>query len=284
MIAAAKSAPVDTGRHRRVHDGRDARRHDRADQRRARAEPDRELRRVALLAHVADFDRADPGGVGQRSATHPREAEADADVHVGQAGTQRAEQQDRRVVQPVGDLRPGGHDADQDEQRNGQQRPAVDPLHDQPHGQVRASSPRPAGRGCDGPMMANAIGTRSRNSTRIAISSSSRLMRRPRGRATNPGTSTSTIAEDGTERDQREADDRHGVDEQQRNSASAVTWPMSSVDEQVQVAYTIADARHQNDDVASSLTAASARPAGSSRRRGWRCGGRRRRGSRPSRT
>ena len=41
---------------------------------------------IPLLPHVADLDRADPGRVGQRGAAHPREAEADGDVHVGEAG------------------------------------------------------------------------------------------------------------------------------------------------------------------------------------------------------
>ena len=128
------------GRDRRdrcVDHRRDAGRHDRADQRRARAQADGELGRVALLPHVADLDRADAGRIGQRRAAHPREAEADRDVHVGEAGAQRAEQEEGGVVQAVGDLRSGRHDPDHDEQRDGEQRPAVDALHHQAHAEVQ---------------------------------------------------------------------------------------------------------------------------------------------------
>ena len=55
--------------------------------------------------------------------------------------------------------------------------------------------------------MANAIGTRSRNSTRIAMSSSGRLMRPPRWSARARRDVTQHDAEDGAERDESEADD-----------------------------------------------------------------------------
>ena len=114
------------------HDGRDARRHDRADQRRTGAEADGELGGIALPSHVVDLDRPDAGRVGQCRAAHPREAQADADVHVGQAGAKWAEEQHGSVIESIGDLGPGRDDPDEDEQRDRQQRPAVDAGHREP--------------------------------------------------------------------------------------------------------------------------------------------------------
>ena len=64
---------------------------------------------------MVDFDRPDAGRVGQCGTAHPGEAQADADVHVGQAGTKWAEQQDGGVIESIRDLGPCRDDPDQDE-------------------------------------------------------------------------------------------------------------------------------------------------------------------------
>jgi hypothetical protein len=77
---------------------------------------------------VRDLDLAQPRHVGERRAAHPREAHRSADVDVREVAPDPAQHRQAEVVEPVGDAQPVGHDADQDEQRDGEQRKAVEAV------------------------------------------------------------------------------------------------------------------------------------------------------------
>ena len=208
-----------TGGHRgdgREDDRRDARRHDRADERGAGAQADRELRRVALLAHVVDLDRPDAGRVGERGAAHPREPEADADVDVREARAERAQQHEHGVVQARGDLGARGHDPDQDEQRDGQQRPAVDAADHEPDGepereplgdQVREAGAQDGERHRDAQEEQEDDRDEEEDEAHATHFLPDRISRR----------SCTTMIDDGAQGGRREAEGDDGVDDRQRD-------------------------------------------------------------------
>ena len=117
-----------------VDDERQRWRDDRPQRRRGRGDADRELLRVAVVAHRLDLDRAEPRGVRDRRAGQPREDDAADDVHMAQAAFHPADEPEREVIDAVGDAGRVHQVAGEDEERHGQQREAVDaadhPVHD----------------------------------------------------------------------------------------------------------------------------------------------------------
>ena len=122
---------------------RQRRRDDRPERRRRRRDADREFRRVAVVLHRLDLDRAEAAGVGDRRARHPGEDHAAEHVDVAEAALEPADQRQREVVDAVGDAGRVHQVAGEDEERHGEQREAVDaadhPVHD---GQRRHACPR----------------------------------------------------------------------------------------------------------------------------------------------
>ena len=72
-MPARNSWPIDDVGHHAVDDERQRRRDDRPERRRRRGHADRELLRVAVVAHRLDLDRAETRGVGDRRARHAGE-------------------------------------------------------------------------------------------------------------------------------------------------------------------------------------------------------------------
>ena len=118
------------GCRRREEDRGDARRHHRAHQRAGRREPRREPVRVAGLEHLRDLHLARRRGVRERGTADPREPDRGAEVDVGEVAGEPRKQRPREVVEPRRDAEMVGDRADEDEQRDGEQREAVDAVHD----------------------------------------------------------------------------------------------------------------------------------------------------------
>ena len=110
-------------------DRRDARRHHGAHQRARGCQAGREPVRVASLEHLRDLDLARGRGIREGGAADPREADRGAQVDVREAGEPR-QQGTREVVEPCRDAELVGDRSDEDEQRNSEQRKAVDAVHD----------------------------------------------------------------------------------------------------------------------------------------------------------
>ena len=116
-------------RHHAVDHHRQRGRDDRPDGGRRRRDADREARIVARVAHRLDLDRPEPARVGHRGATHAREDDGGADVHLAQAPRHPADERAREAEDALGDAGGVHQVAREDEERHRQQREAVHPVH-----------------------------------------------------------------------------------------------------------------------------------------------------------
>ena len=123
------------GRQAGVDDRRDAGRHHRRDQRGRSGHAEREPLGVAVAQHGRDLQLAEGGGIRDRGSAHPREADAAPDADVAEAAPHPGEQGEREVEEPVRDAGMVGEGAQQDEERDGEQREAGRRLRDHPQPQ-----------------------------------------------------------------------------------------------------------------------------------------------------
>ena len=109
---------------------RDARRHQRRDRRRGGDDRRGERRGVALLLHRPAERAADHRDVGRRRAGHLREEHAEHGDDLRQAAANVADQRQRQIGDPAHDVGRAHQLADQQEERNREQRLGIHAVED----------------------------------------------------------------------------------------------------------------------------------------------------------